>query len=304
MRPVLVALASLLTFLAGCTGDPGGGPEAQAIVDDSEFEDYQATSTTGVIRGVVIDDAVRPLAGAEIRLNLGDGARNATSTDSGAFGFADLEPGTYFMEVSKPGYGSVQHSAEVVAGVDEPELLKVVLTIDPDAQPYFSVVNWNGFIECSFRVAVPGVTSLGVNACNGVGNQDVNFPLAPMDAIPDLVQGELVWDSTQPVGSGLSFVVGPPSCVDIKYARADGESPLVIKLDTPTLLNESAEALDDGFVPEDGICFRAFSYVASESAGTLGLVTSQQFDAYFHVFYNMLPPDGWQFSVDGNPPLP
>ena len=95
-----------------------------------------------------------------------------------------------------------------------------------------------------------------------------------------------------------------PSGVDIKYARADGPSPLVIRMNDTLILDESADALDDGFVPSDGICYRSFSYVAEESAGTLGLVTSQQFDAFFHAFYNMLPPEGWQFSVDGDPPQP
>lgn len=305
MRAVWLAPAVLLTFLAGCAQDPADDAGSDSFVPEEEFEDYTATETTGVIRGVVIDDAIRPVEGALITLNLGpDGARNATSSDSGAFGFADLEPGTYFMQVSKAGYNAVQASADVVAGDDEPALVKVLLSVNPDERPYFSVINWNGYIECSFRVAVPGVTSVGVNACNGVGNQDVNFPLAPMDAIPTFVQAELIWENTQPTGSGLSFVVGPPDCRDVKYNRADGESPLVIRMNQTEILADSEAAEDDGFLPESGICYRAFSYVSAQSAGALGLVTSQQFDAFYHVFYNMMPPEGWQFSIDGDPEQP
>ena len=301
MRSLLAALACSL-LVAGCA-DPAPEVESVPLVDEGEYGGLQATSQTGVIRGVVVDEAIRPVANAQVVLVAQGANRTATSADSGAFGFSDLEEGTYFLTVSKAGFAAVQQSAEVVAGDSEPPIVKVVLIADPATAPYFSATSWAGYLECSFRVAVPGVTSLGVNACNGVGNQDVNYPLAPFDRAPDLVQGELVWDSTQAFGSGLSFVVGPPDCRDIKYSRADGESPLVIAMNQTKVLEASADAEDEGFDPAEGICYRAFSYVASESQGTVGLVTQQQFNAYFHAFYNMLPPEGWQFSVDGDPPM-
>lgn len=299
---VLACLALLTVLFAGCTGSPADEAEAD-LVDDAEFDGLSASSTTGVIRGVVVDEAVRPLGNAVVSL-AGSVPRNTTSSDAGAFSFAGLEPGTYFMTTTKAGFVTVQTSVDVVAGVDEPPIVKVLLVQDVATTPYFSVVVWNGFIECSMRVAVPGVINTGVNACNGVGNQDVNFPLAPLDAAPDLLQGEMIWQSTQALGSGLTLVVGPPSCIDIKYARADGSSPQVLRLNQTALLAESADALDEGFNPDDGVCFRAFSWLASESQGTAGLIVQQKFDAYFHAFYNFLPREGWQFSVDGNPTIP
>lgn len=303
MRRALVPLALLALVLSGCADPSGADAQGLPLVDDEAYDGLQATSQTGVIRGVVVDEAIRPMSGATVQLIVGPSNRTTTSADSGAFGFADLPGGTYFLTVTKAGFKTVQQSAEVVAGESEPPIVKVLLVADPLTAPYFTVAHWAGYIECSFRVAVPGVTSLGVNACNDVGNQDVNYPLAPMDGVPDLVQGELVWDSTQSFGSGLSFVVGPPSCTDIKYSRADGESPLVIAMNSTKLLEESADALDDGFVAEEGVCYRVFSYVAGESQGAAGLVAQQQFEAYFHAFYHMVPPEGWQFSVDGDPPM-
>lgn len=297
-------MALLLTavVLSGCTQD-SPATQDDPLVNDEDFSGLKATSDTGVIRGVVVDAAIRPLSGVLIQLT-GSVPRNATTPEAGTFGFDGLAPGTYFMQVSKVGYVPIQVSADVVAGQSTPPLTKVQLEVDPEAIPYFVTANWSGYIECSFRVAVPGVTSLGVNACNGVNNQDVNYQLAPFDDVPDLLQGELIWDSTQTFGSGLSFVVGPPNCRDVKYARADGPSTLVIALNATRLVDASEAAEDDGFSTDDGICYRVFSYVAGESQGTVGLVTAQKFEAYFHAFYNMLPPEGWRFSLDGNPVPP
>ena len=307
MRTVALPLALLVSALAlaGCADDGPKSDSAEPIVDEGEYDDLDATEQTGVIRGVAVDLAVRPIPGVLVSIQVGGAPRNTTSADSGAFGFDGLDPGTYFLEVSKPGYQSLQVSTDVVAGVSDPPIVKVQLVADPASVPYYSVVSWSGFIECSTRVGTGPANqgSVGVNACNGVGNQDVNFPVAPFDRLPEALQGELVWESTQAFGSGLSFVVGPPSCVDVKYGRADGPSTLVILLNATTIVSQMADD-DAEFDPEEGLCYRVFSYVSDESLGTLGLVTSQKFEAYFHAFYNMLPPDGWRFSVDGNPAVP
>ena len=304
MRSVALVALLLSAVLAGCADGADPTSTANDLVDEGEFANLQATSQTGVIRGVVVDEAIRPIAGATVSLPVGGLNRNTTTSDAGAFGFDGLEAGTYFLTVSKPGFKGVQQSTEVVAGDSQPPLLKVLLVMDPTTTPYFQVVTWTGYLECSLRIGVPGTTGVGVNACNDVGNQDVNYPLAPLDSVPDLLQAELIWDSTQTLGSGLSFVVGPPSCIDIKYARADGPSALVIRMNSTLIVEASEDNTDEGFDPETGLCYRVFSWTADEVANSAGLVTQQRFEAYFHAFYNMLPPEGWQFSVDGNPVPP
>jgi Carboxypeptidase regulatory-like domain len=291
-----IAWALMATLLAGCSSNAPETAAAEPVADFEEL-DLAATATTGVIRGIVVDEAIRPIVGAHLVLQTETGPRETTSTADGAFGYDELEGGTYFIQATKPGYTAVQSSAEVVVGVEEPPIVKVLMVADPATTPYVTTIVWNGFIECSFRVAVPSVTSLGVNACNGVGNQDVNFPIDVIGT-PDLIQGELVWEDTQTLGSGLSFVVGPKSCDDVKWDRADGPSTLVI------LLNKTDLEDEEDFADDGGLCYRAFSYVAEESQGTTGLVLSQRFDAYYHLFYNFLPPEGWKFSVDGEPKPP
>ncbi|MEK6976209.1 MAG: carboxypeptidase-like regulatory domain-containing protein [Candidatus Thermoplasmatota archaeon] len=306
MAKLSVALALIVLVLSGCTSGGGGETaDTASLVAEEEFEEYEATADTGVIRGVVIDEAIRPLMGAEVRLSITGGDKNTTTSESGAFGFEGLEPGQYFIQASKVGYKTMQANTEVVAGDSEPPVTKILLVADPASVPYVIASQYSGYIECSFRVAVPGVTSVGVNACNGVGNQDVNMPLAPFDKIPTFVQGEMVWTSTQTLGSGLSFVVGPPNCDDFKYSRADGESPLIIGLNTTKILESSLDYdSDTPFDPETGICYRAFSYVAAETLGALGVVTSQQFEVFWHSFYGFEPAEGWNFSEDGAPTVP
>ncbi|HJQ93089.1 MAG TPA: carboxypeptidase-like regulatory domain-containing protein [Candidatus Thermoplasmatota archaeon] len=296
----IVAVACLLTAfsVAGCSSPEPAS--AEPVADFTGLE-LAATATTGVIRGIVVDDAIRPVAGATLVLQTEAGPREATSTADGVFGYDDLAGGTYFIQATKPGYTSSQTSTEVVPGVAEPPVTKILLVLDPATTPYVTAVVWNGFIECSMRAGTGNLAgSVGVNACNDLpgdvqwNNQDVNFPVS-VDGVPDLMQGEMIWEDTQSLGSGLSFVVGPHSCADVKWNRADGASPLVIRLNQTDLEDE------EDFAEDAGLCYRAFSYTAEETAHFGGLVLSQRFDAYFHLFYNFLPPDGWQFSVDGEP---
>src|SRR5687768_7361503 len=153
MRGVAVALAFVGLALSGCSG--GGDEAPPAAPEEVAVQDLglQATETTGVIRGIVVDEAIRPLANVSIELN---GATQATtvSNANGVFGFDALEPGTYFLSAEKLGYASVQQSAEVVAGVAEPPIVKVLMTADPTTTPFYDAYVFDGFIQCSFTLVV------------------------------------------------------------------------------------------------------------------------------------------------------
>lgn len=83
-------VAGLVVPLAGCS--QGGSPdEADVNLPDLGLE---ATATTGLIRGVVVDEAIRPIEGAKISLQAGSASQETTTTPEGAFGFDGLEPGT------------------------------------------------------------------------------------------------------------------------------------------------------------------------------------------------------------------
>src|SRR5687768_679344 len=66
LRAVLAVLLFALPArsLAGCAGGGGGGSSDPAPDVDFEDLDLKATATTGRIRGVVVDSAIRPVGDA------------------------------------------------------------------------------------------------------------------------------------------------------------------------------------------------------------------------------------------------
>src|ERR1041385_7398226 len=109
MRGVALALAclSFLAVLAGCSGSPRAPAEILVQSDPQSGTDEvhsgngtvpAATApppkTRGHIAGVVVDEAIRPIAGAKVRLPGMDLAR--TTDRDGAFGFVDLLAGPYY----------------------------------------------------------------------------------------------------------------------------------------------------------------------------------------------------------------
>src|ERR1051326_5321282 len=90
---VLLALLAA-AVLAGCSGS-GKAPAAT----------LQATPTTGILRGVVVDEAIRPLEGARVTVPLAAGGDvNATTKADGAFAFDQLPPGGYVVRVHKTAF--------------------------------------------------------------------------------------------------------------------------------------------------------------------------------------------------------
>ena len=74
MRTLLVAALALLPLLAGCSGAKDGPADPLA-----------ATATTGILKGIVVDEAIRPLRGVNVTVPLSDGTMlNSTTADDGA----------------------------------------------------------------------------------------------------------------------------------------------------------------------------------------------------------------------------
>lgn len=294
MRPLLPIALLLALALAGCA-EGGATPDQDALVDESEFEGVQATATTGVIRGVVVDEAVRPIAGAAITL-AGNDPREATSSDAGAFAFADLEPGTYFLTTTKVGYNSVQTSVDVVAGVQEPPITKVLLVADPTSTPFVTSATLDGFIECSVRAFVYGIA-----LCEGIGNDNVVHDLN-LDGVPTFAQGELVWDSTQALGDELSFNWRKTG-TNSDYIDTEGPSPLLLQANA-TLLGENDVGTEQ---PLRSVIFTGHNPLTEPPAGGLwgvGIQAQQRFTIYLHAFYNFEPQPDWRFTVNGAPEVP
>jgi hypothetical protein len=138
MRSLLAVGLLLAALLAGCSDSTAPAKPTDGLLDVS--------STTGGIRGLVVDQSVVPVPGATISLS---GGRTTESDASGLFNFTGLAPGDYFLQVTKPGFSSAQSSTTVVAGVADPPIVKLLLERLSTAQPYLDFFKLDGFYECA-----------------------------------------------------------------------------------------------------------------------------------------------------------
>lgn len=283
LRPLLASLALVTLALAGCSG---GSPDKG--LPDPEFG-VQPTDTTGIIRGVLVDQAVRPLSGVNVVATSGSATQEMRSTDDGLFAFDRLAPGTWFLSARKAGYFEARTSVEVAAGEAEPPIVKMLLTEDVANRPYNEQYVWRGFIECS--AGVPEVGS--VNPCfvlpTSSNTWEQNLTGQPMH-----VQAEMVWEGTTAVGQSFwisAYVEGEDLVEPDDYAEAQGTSPLVLSIGPDLLASKG--------VGDEPLAFRVFPGIDQPTA-----FLQQGFEVYIHVFYGYEPPAGWQFSVDQSVPPP
>jgi hypothetical protein len=153
-----VALPLLVAALAGCAGDAPAATES-------------AIPTTA-LRGVVVTQAIVPVAGAAVTVTPGEWT--ATTDSNGLFEVGPLEPGTYLVAVRADGYGDVRVEASPGG-----ELVKIVLQNVRTDVPYIEVEKFDGYLECTFDIWVSPYQILG----------------APCVGVVDLVSGATVsWD--------------------------------------------------------------------------------------------------------------
>ena len=299
MRQALVASLLFAALLAGCAD---GGPSEPQEADPAAFEDVEVTDTTGAIRGVVVNEAIVPIAGALIALNNG---KNATSDDEGAFVFSTLEPGTYFVTASKLGYVDVSQSVDVVAGQKQPPITKIQLSLDPAAaKPFVQSYVFDGFIQCSGTfVAVSFAACSAVDIVQEGVTQDNFGVVYPMDQKPQWLQTEMTWDSTQALGGEMtvqySWDCGDENGGFLCDHGVGGASPLVL-----TANQTEIDEINEGDYNGTGLFVRSFNQGLKETdvgpGGGLGLTVNQRFTYYSHFFYGYQPPEGWTF-ISGEP---
>lgn len=297
-RFALVAALLPALALAGCSeaaegGDGEGGEGAAALRQADEAAravDVAATATTGVIRGSVVDQALRPVEGALVRVAAGDGDREARSNAGGAFGFDELEAGTYFLTASKPGYSAAQVPVDVVAGVGEPEAVRMLLEELPGTRPFIEAFSARMHVSLGARVEGAGsVTLSGVGLGSDVG-QSFAVAVSPNGTV---AQSEFAWEPTTPA-TDTGMVAGGTYAgnqgVDVRGGWA-GTSPIVAVAEA-TVGNVTADVVVYTFWP-----WRQGDLPA-------GVLVDQSVDAFVHVFHNFRPDSGWTFTADGPHPLP
>lgn len=309
MHARTLLLMLVLSSVAGCAEEAPPEPE------DEPGAGLKATDDTGVIRGVVVDAAIVPVAGVDVRL---DDEGSATTDEDGFFAFSGVTPGSHFLEASKAGWGTVQTSVQVVAGVDRPDIVKIQLEPDPSSLPRVQPLSFEGIIVCSFSVIAAGHAT-----CSTLNLGDEFLQEYGADQLggdPDFVQSEMVWESTQQGGSRMSLLYsaqGDSTLLD-NYAEATGESPIMVSANRTALaaydvpggqslmirvFNAAVEGTDLGETigdPTDGDdCFDR--PVLGGCTTGIGATIDQTFTVYTHAFFGFEPDEGWRFSEHGEP---
>ena len=314
MKSALAPLLLLASLLAGCSG--GSPAEAEPATDFSDLGG-QVTATTGLLRGVVVDERIIPVVGADVGLSGGKSA-NQTTDDQGRFLFSGLEPGTYFVQVRSKLHTAQQTSAEVIAGEAEPKVVRVLVERLFKQDPYVVQVVREGFFQCSQAGA-------GLYASSNCVYDPYKWALgspSPTQPVDNVTTQQREWHSDvgagwqslvfemewAPTSQGTSANMGiivstykPERAGTHHFARLIGPSPLRGQIDVG-VEHETASGVDPTKIPAEGMT--DMSYFVSVQQGDLGpgVAINQQFKLYLTMFHYGTPPEGW--SIINGDPLP
>lgn len=311
--PALALLSAAL--LAGCSG---GGDGGDAPADANDFDDLgvRGSATTGVLLGVVVDEAIRPISSAAVTLQKPDGGSAEDETDEqGRFAFGDLQPGAYFVRVTHPSYLPAQTSAEVQAGVEDPPVVRVLLTRLFEQEPFAETIKFDGYLACAYAVFVSSTCVndytrlIGfVPGCEGGCLRDYNVSELGGN-MREFVTGigggwqaivmEMHWEPSlgEPASQGTLGVTVSyfnRTSTGHWYASGDGPSPFRMQIDVGEPGPNQSE--EPELIPPEGMdnLFVLFS------AGDGDVAVNQQFQFFQTNFYYAIPPDGWSL-VNGDP---
>lgn len=295
-----VALALLAAAMAGCS-------------DPTDAAQPTSPAHAGSIAGVVVDQAIRPVAGATASIPaLPDVVAQATTAD-GTFRFDGLRPGLHVVHVAKPGY--LATVVQAVATEDkEPDYVRVVLEPLAETKPYVVLESFEGFLDCGvgaaplfgFTFACQQTAGAGLAAlCNGAP------PVPPTGVCLDetdpyvhslargnmsMAQTELVWEPSSGGPSELLFVQYVFDASDQIVAGAGtaaGPSYLVSRLNGTILAEHDLRGVNHlGF------------YVSVGSTQTASVVVQQAYRLFHTAAYYFELDIEWAFVDDGAPLVP
>jgi len=263
VRVPLAAATLLAALLAGCSGGGGEGGPNGPVAPDVEVD---PDSRFGAVSGVVVDEAIRPVAGAVVQL-LSDG-RNTTTDEGGQFAFTQLEPGFYAMTATAPRYLATQASADVLPG--DTAKVRVQLQPDPSPVPYHVTLQHDGFMQGWATIAeyeFQEVTGEAAPLC------DCRLNFTP-EAVPSTIVYEAYWEDTTPNPGGFEYYW----VVEQQETGARGADYCA----SPCLAHISGSDFAAGMP----------AYARLDGPDEW-VVANQPFELFVTLFYNGKAPEGW-----------
>lgn len=300
--PWIASVLFGLLALAGCVGgeatEPKGGPADQQVPEAAPPAQFDEGS--GAIEGLVHDDSLAPLPGAQVALGELPEA-SALADQEGRFTLSRVPPGSYRLFAQKLGYESAAKLVTVVAG--EVTMVDVTLVPLPVVEPYYVVKNQRGLFGCGFTlrpvvgVAVCGVLSLFLNLTQ-YDKFLLLWQISGKREEWDTGVMEMEWKSNQALGRGLTLIWEVDGCSNVRngtFGRSTGPSPLKIEL-----RNDQLDRAFENFTKascatskcNEKKCdmhtrvFSAAETLGPSSPADVGVTIQQPFTQYFSEFYN------------------
>jgi hypothetical protein len=301
---------------AGCaSGGAGQAAPTSASVGPSSVP-VEFDETTGAIQGIVHDEELVPIAGANVSL-AGSAAPTSTGPD-GLFGFSHLRPGIVVVSVVAFGYDPVQKSVKVQAGSSV--VVDLALRARPIEVPFSKTSIQRGAIGCgvAFRPYVAGFGQTAVCGVLVVNTTTGDHFLSHWTLAANATQWrgaafEMQWRSTQLLGRGLEDrweqdgCNGPSNTMpNARFATMIGPSPLHATLNDTALAARMQLMAKTGTGCDFMQCtkfanypcmiqsraFASMELLGSSSPADVGVVFTQPFTQYFSEFYlQTLPAD-------------
>ena len=308
-------LTVLVLLLAGCAG--GSGTDSADGLD-------QVVAQPGTIAGVVVDQAIRPLAGVLVEV-AGTEIR-AQSGDDGGFVLEGVAAGVHLVKASHGLYDTQQQTVEVLEGQAGAsvrfQLTRVIL-----ATPYMQVLKFDGFLvcsvgfwlyaseECGEGVGVPcEVPSVGCQRVGGQGNNFAQWDFYLDGGFARTLVVEMTWEPTSDTLREFQLNLGndwtcDPTCNGNALNVTGGPSPLYATVDFPqnltlkdgTPITMDSETRFSTFVWPNWGCSN-FGAPSPDCAQQLNFAFNQPYQVFATAFYYLPAPPGWSFLAgDADP---
>ncbi|MHB1260566.1 MAG: carboxypeptidase-like regulatory domain-containing protein [Thermoplasmatota archaeon] len=324
---LLVALA-----LAGCADKLAGDPASAA-------GETGGPTGLGAIVGIVVDDAIRPLAEANVSASGPSGMFTAVTDDKGGFRLEGLAAGVYVVEVTKTFYIAHLQAITVVEGV-EPETARFQLTFEASQVPYAVVYKYDGFYECGMyavrlcsnvNIATWIVVCANTGVCLGNVTNDHSLLFQSVEPGLSFLQTEMAWEPTSATGEVMSLLIGGGTEEELKagvglpaYNGTYGPSPLMLRItnhegegnwcrrnadcEIPDTLNKSRIGTERALLVQVDT---GPTFAVAESCGVptlepcgAGFAVQQPYSLFTMAFYGYEPPVDWLFATTGELPPP
>jgi hypothetical protein len=302
----LAVAVLVLSFLAGCAG---GGP---ATVDGGS-DNAPIPAGTGRLCLVVVDEAIRPIAGANVTVRLPDGETRAGVSGEDGRACLELPPGTYVVEVRHvhQTYTASQTSAEVEGGREA--VVKVQLQRLFEQEPYHETLKFEGFIQCGY--AVSGVmSSLCVNdythfvgpytcpECEHLfDRRSTDFAVG---AGWQTMVFEMTWDPTAQGTSELMRLTIShfPRPASHWYCGGASTDPVLVRMEVGVVCEDQQD--EPELVPPEGLPnMHLFAATNAPPGQPASAAFNQGFTVFINLFYFGKPPEGWSFIAGDEPPF-